>query len=95
VGSQLVVHLVICNILSQSGLVCCNRSIHLFLVIGAFFFYKLRLETLFSSVGKINQEVSSGGSFYVRVLRALGQPSALAWSSPELILLIEEAGFIY
>ena len=66
----------------------------LLLAVCTLLFHEFGLETLFSSVGKIDQGVFCGGSSHIRAMRALGQSRALAWLFPELVLLVKEAGFI-
>jgi hypothetical protein len=66
----------------------------LLLVVCAFFFRELGSETSFSGAGKIYPRVFHGSSSHTRASRALRRSRALAWSFPELVLLVKEAGFI-
>ena len=90
-------------LLSAGSFATFSRKVSLFtaveafiflLVVCAFFFRELGSEASFSGTGKVYRGVFCGGSSHTRASRTLRRSRALAWSFPELVLLVKEAGFI-
>ena len=90
-------------LLSAGSFAAFSRKVSLFtaveafvflLAVCAFFFHELGSETSFSGAGKIYRGVFCSSSSHMRASRALRRSRALAWSFPELVLLVKEAGFI-